>query len=309
MYDRQKEISIIIPIYNEEAVLDNLYSRLCKITDPREERFIFLFVNDGSKDNSLDKLLQIRQKDNRVHIIELARNFGQQYALTAGLDDAQGDAVILMDADMEDSPEDILKFLEKWHQGYHVVYSIRKSRRTSFLKNILFSIFHKINAKLSEIPMEATGTFSLMDRAVLERMKGLREHTRYLPGLRTWVGFRQIGVELDRGARYDSSSRVSLGRLYALALDSFISFSGELLSFPFLFGIVLCSVSSLAMIVVVILKILWHSGPWGWASLICTMLILSGLQFAFIGLVGEYVSRILMEVKNRPLYIIKQKYL
>jgi len=303
-----KKVSIIIPVYNEELNLEQLYSRLTKVSQKRDEEFVFLFINDGSSDGSLQKLLEIRKNDSRVWVIDLARNFGHQSALTVGLDEAEGDAVILMDADMEDSPEDILQFLNKWDEGYQVVYAIRKSRKLPFFKALPFKIFHKINSKISKIDMPTAGSFSLMDRCVIEKMKMLREHNRYIPGLRSWVGFKQTGVELARGDRYDSKSRVGIGKLYGLALDSFISFSEGLLSFPFLFGLMLSCISCAALILVIIFKFIWNWAPWGWASLISSIFLIAGLQFAFIGLLGEYVTRILIEVKNRPLYITKSVY-
>jgi len=308
MENSKKKISIVLPVFNEEAILQHLYARLIEVKNARSEDFEFIFVNDGSTDNTLEKLLEIREKNNRVNIIDLARRFGQQSALTVGLDEAEGDAVILMDADMEDSPEDILKFFKKWDEGYQVVYAIRKSRRVGFLKRALFNFFHKLNKGISETKMPASGTFSLLDRVVVDKIKNMREHNRYIPGLRSWVGFKQVGVELDRGTRYDSKPRVRMGDLYALAIDSFTSFSSNLLSLPFLFGLMVSFLSGIAIVIIVILKIFFNIGPWGWPSLVSIILFFSGLQLALIGLLGEYVSRILTEIKNRPLYIVKEKY-
>ena len=309
MNKKNKGISIVLPVFNEEVILKELHQKLSEVISKRSEQFEIIFVNDGSVDKSLAILLSIRKEDNRVCILDFARNFGHQVALNAGLREATGDAVILMDSDMEDYPEDILKLLEQWDLGYEVVYAIRKKRQVSWLKSLFFKLFHKFNNRVSTIDMEAAGIFSLMDRTVVNEMISINEHNCYLPGLRSWVGFKQIGLELDRGGRYDSSPRVTIHQLYKLAFDSFTSFSGNLLSLPIIIGFVFFTISILALIVIVILKIYYGVGPWGWASLASIILFLSGIQFAFIGLLGEYISRIMEEVKGRPLYIIRKKYM
>jgi polyisoprenyl-phosphate glycosyltransferase len=222
--------------------------------------------------------------------------------------EAEGDAVILMDSDMEDRPDDILKFLEQWDNGYDVVYAVRKKRRTSRMRSLLFTLFHKINKRISSVNMDATGIFGLMDRVVVNEIINIKEHNPYIPGLRSWVGFKQIGIELDRGGRYDSSPRVVLSQLYKLAFDSFTAFSSNLLSLPILIGAVFFFISIFALVVILFLKVFYGLGPWGWASLASIILLISGVQFTFIGLLGEYISRIMVEVKGRPLYIIREKY-
>jgi dolichol-phosphate mannosyltransferase len=305
----KKIISIVLPVYNEEAILKSLHQKLSEVISKRSERFEMIFVNDGSVDKSLAVLLDIRKRDNRVCILDFSRNFGHQNSLNAGLRETKGDAVILMDADLEDSPEDILKFLEKWDVGYEVVYAIRKKRNVPWLKSLLFKLFHKINNTLSTIDIEAAGIFSLMDRTVVNAILNINERNLYLPGLRNWVGFKQIGIAVDRGVRYDASPRVSILRLYKLAFDSFTGFSGNLLSLPIIFGLLFFVISIMALIMIVILKLFYGIGPWGWASLVSIILFISSIQFAFIGLIGEYISRIMFEVKGRPLYIIRSKYM
>jgi polyisoprenyl-phosphate glycosyltransferase len=304
-----KMISIVLPVFNEEAILKELHQKLSEVISRRSEQFEIIFVNDGSVDKSLAVLLDIRKQDNRVCILDFTRNFGHQNSLNAGLRETKGDAVILMDADLEDSPKDILKFLEKWDAGYEVVYAIRKKRNVPWSKSILFKLFHKLNNRLSNIDMEAAGIFSLMDRAVVDTLININERNLYLPGLRSWVGFKQIGIEVDRGVRYDASPRVSLFRLYKLAFDSFTAFSDNLLSLPIIVGVALFAISIISIIVIVILKVFYDIGPWGWPSLVSIILLISGVQFAFIGLIGEYISRIMLEVKGRPLYIIRSKYM
>jgi polyisoprenyl-phosphate glycosyltransferase len=306
---KNKIISIVLPVFNEEEILKELYLKLSKVISKRSERFEIIFVNDGSRDKSLEVLLDIRKEDNRVFIIDFARNFGHQVALNAGLREAKGDAVILMDSDLEDSPKDILKLLEQWDIGYEVVYAIRKKREVSWLKSLFFKLFHKFNNRVSTVDMGVAGIFSLMDRTVVNEMISINEHNLYLPGLRSWVGFKQIGIEIDRGLRYDASPRVTIPQLYKLAFDSFTGFSGNLLSLPIIIGLVFFTISIFSLILIVTLKIFYGIGPWGWASLASIILLVSGVQFAFIGLLGEYISRIMEEVKGRPLYIIRKKYM
>lgn len=304
----REKVSIVIPVFNEEGILEYLHEQLSEVVSGRPEQFEFIFVNDGSRDGSLQKLLELTKKDGRVFVIDLARNFGHQNALTAGIDSAEGDAVILMDADLEDQPQDILRFLKKWDEGYQVVYAVRRSRNVSFLKSLLFGLFHKINTKISKVNMESAGIFGLMDRVVVEQLKRIGEHSRYIPGLRSWLGFKQIGVEVERGPRYDTKPRVTLYQLYRLAFDSFTSFSDVLLSLPLYLGAVFSLASVAGILIIIVLKIFYDVGPWGWPSLVTIILLLSGLQFLFIGIIGEFLARILVEVKNRPLYIIRRIY-
>ena len=308
MRNKKKKISIVVPVFNEEGILAELYEHLASVTSKRTEEFEIIFVNDGSSDGTIDILLGLRQKDNRVCVIDFARNFGHQNSICAGLAESEGDAVILMDADMEDRPDDILKFLEYWDKGYEVVYAIRKKRNVSWLKTLLFKFFHKLNKHISSINMDATGTFGLMDRRVVSEIVRLKEQNRYMPGLRSWVGFKQIGIEIDRGSRYDDSPRVRPLQLYKLAFDSFTSFSASLLALPMIVGVIFFIVSIGSLFVILLLKIFFNIGPWGWTSLMSIILFISGIQFAFIGLLGEYISRIMEEVKGRPLYIIRDKY-
>ena len=172
----------------------------------------------------------------------------------------------------------------------------------------LFKLFHKLNSRLSTVDIEATGIFGLMDRSVVKEIMDIKERNRYIPGLRAWVGFKQIGIEIDRSARYDESPRIFLPQLYKLAFDSFTAFSGNLLSLPIIIGLLFFVMSVFFMVVILFLKLVYDVGPWGWASLVCIILLTSGIQFAFIGLLGEFISRIMVEVKGRPLYIIRKKY-
>jgi dolichol-phosphate mannosyltransferase len=300
-------ISLVIPVFNEEKVLDILYKRICDIAYKREEAFEVIFINDGSSDKSLEKLLDMHKLDARVKIIDLSRNFGHQNALSAGIDFATGDAVILMDADLEDPPYTIIDFLEYWKKGYDVVYAIRKKRKVGIIRKIFFSLYHKINTMISEIPMlDATGIFALMDKKVVEMVKMIPEKNRYIPGLRTWVGFKQIGIEVERGERYDKTPRVSILKLIKLAFDSYISFSKIPLKIASFFGIFFSFLSFIGIFIIIFLKLTIGFLIRGWASIIVLILFAAGIQLITIGIIGEYIGRILDETKNRPVYIVKQ---
>jgi dolichol-phosphate mannosyltransferase len=304
----KKIISIIIPIYNEENIIKYLIQRLQSTVDRLDFNFEFIFVNDGSSDNSLELLTDLMKTDKRIKIVDLSRNFGQQMALTAGIDYAKGDAVILMDSDMEDKPEDIAKFLEKWREGYEVVYAIRKERKVSFLKKICFGIFHVLNKMLSEVPMEPAGIFGLINRRAVEKLKNLKEQARFIPGLRSWVGFRQVGIELERGERYDQKPRVNFGKLVILALNSYFSFSKKPLMLASLLGIFLSFLSFSAAILIIIFRFAMKFKVPGWASMVVIILFIASMQFICIGIIGEYIGRIFDEVKRRPLYIVDNLY-
>ncbi|MBI5181714.1 MAG: glycosyltransferase family 2 protein [Nitrospirae bacterium] len=300
-------ISLVIPVFNEEKVLEHLYKIICDLVDKREETFEVIFVNDGSSDRSLNILLNIYKTDSRIKIIDLSRNFGHQSALTAGIDFAAGDAVILMDADLEDTPNTIHDFLEFWKKGYDVVYAIRRNRKVGIIKKIFFKLFHRINAAISEISMpDAAGIFALMDKKVVEMIRQIPEKNRYIPGLRAWVGLNQIGIEVDRSERYDKNPRVSILKLVKLALDSYVSFSKIPLQIASFFGFFFSLISFIAILLVILLELTVGFSVKGWASIIIIILFVAGIQLITIGIIGEYIGRILDETKNRPVYLVKQ---
>ncbi|MDD4979763.1 MAG: glycosyltransferase family 2 protein [Candidatus Omnitrophica bacterium] len=300
-------ISLVIPVFNEEKGLDILYKAVCGVINKREETFELIFVNDGSYDGSLEKLLNIHKSDPRVKIVDFSRNFGHQNALSAGIDFARGDAVILMDADMEDPPEKIYDFLEYWKNGYDVVYAIRKKRKVGVIKRTLFALYHKLNTIISDIAMpDASGIFGLMDRKVVNIIRRIPEKNRYLPGLRAWVGLKQMGLETERGKRYDKNPRVSFAKLIKLAFDSYISFSKIPLKIASFLGIFFSFISFIGILVIIFLKLTVGIQLRGWSSIIALILLVTGIQLITIGIIGEYIGRILDETKNRPLYIVKE---
>lgn len=303
----KKLISIVMPVFNERDGLKIFYVQLIKIADKLDYDFEFIFVNDGSSDGSLDALISLAKSDKRVRIIDFSRNFGQQSALTAGIDQAQGDAVILSDVDLEDDPAYILSFVDYWAKGYQVVYAKRAERKASFLRKMCFSIFHKINSAISSVNVDAAGAFCLMDREVVRHFKELTERDKYIPGLRSWIGFKQIGIPAIRNARYDNKPRVKLGSLFKLAFDSYTSFSTLPLKIAMFLGIFFSLLSFVGVAVVIMLKLVFKLAILGWASTISIILLLGGIQLICMGLQGEYLARIFNEVKKRPAYIIRDK--
>jgi dolichol-phosphate mannosyltransferase len=303
----KKTISIVIPVYNEKGIIKHLIDKLQAVLKNTYD-FEFIFVNDGSEDGSLELLLDLGSRDARIKVIDLSRNFGHQIAVSAGIDYSSGDAVVLMDADMEDNPEDILKLIKKWEEGYDVVYVIRNKRTASLSRRLGFSIFHYLNKMIYDIPIEPCGIFGLMDRKAVEKIKVLTEQNRYVPGLRSWIGFKQIGIKMDRGTRYDRSPRVKFSRLISLAFDSYFSFSKKPLKIGSTLGVFFSVATFLAAVLVVILRLIIKFDVPGWASLIVVILFISSMQFICIGIIGEYLGRIYDETRRRPLYIVNKLY-
>lgn len=304
----KKFVSIVIPIYNEEKIIKQLYSALESVIKKFDFGFEAIFVNDGSSDNSLAVMKTLLEGEKNIKIIDLSRNFGQQLAVSAGLDYAGGDAVIVMDADMEDNPQDTSKFIEKWLEGYDVVYAIRSKRKVSLIRKFCFAAFHSLNKFLSEVPTEPAGIFCLMDRKVVEKINDMQEKNRFIPGLRSWVGFRQIGIELKRDSRYDSKSRVTFIKLISLAFNSYFSFSKKPLRLASILGIIFSAVSFLGAILIIVFQLIMKFKVPGWASIVAIILLISGMQFICLGIMGEYIGRIFDESKRRPLYIVNDLY-
>lgn len=305
--DKRKLLSIVMPVFNEAEGLSNFYKELKNCIDSLPYGFELIFVNDGSLDDSLPALKILRQNDKRVKIIDFSRNFGQQNALTAGIDQASGDAVILLDVDLEDDPGYIRSFIEYWNKGYQVVYARRTERRAAFLRKLCFSLFHKANRAICSVNVDAAGAFCLMDRSVVRYFKEFSERDKYIPGLRSWIGFKQIGIDAVRGARYDNTPRVRFRNLFKLAFDSFTSFSTMPLKISIFLGSIFSMLSFIGIAIVFVEKIVFKSAILGWASTISIILLLGGIQLICIGLQGEYIARIFNEVKKRPNYIIREK--
>jgi len=301
-------VSIVIPVFNEEDTIQELHKRLVAATSTLGESVEVLLIDDGSKDRTLEEMNAIHAGDSRFKVVSLSRNFGHQVAITAGLDLAQGDAVVLMDGDLQDPPELLGQMVGLWKDGYEVVYTVKASRKENFLKRLAFSFFYRILRALSSIniPMDA-GNFSLMDRRVVNVFHEMRERNRLISGMRAWAGFRQVGITYDRDSRFAGKPRMSIGRLIKLALDGILSFSNVPLRLAIYLGFLTAAGSFIGSLYVIYAKLFTDKAILGWASTIISVLFVGGMILLTLGVIGEYVSRIYEEVKRRPLYVIREK--
>ena len=270
-----------------------------------------IFVNDGSTDRTLDILLNIAAGDPSLRIIDLSRNFGHQYAISAGIEAARGEAVILIDADLQDPPEVMPQMLEQWRAGFQVVYGVREQRAgESRFKLWSAALFYRLLQQLSDtkIPLD-TGDFRLLDRAVVDVLLQMPEYHRYLRGLISWMGFRQFGLRYARDVRYAGETKYSLGKMLKLAMDGITGFSDKPLFLVGYFGFAITFTTLVLIVWEIINKLLHpHSSVWGWTSLLIVILFLGGVQLMSIGLIGQYIGRIYTETKRRPLYIVARRY-
>lgn len=302
------DYSVVIPIFNEEEIIPELWRQLSDILQRLDGNSEVIFINDGSVDSSFELLKKINQQHLEVKIINFSRNFGHQCALSAGIDHADGKAVILMDGDLQDSPEAIISFSRLWEQGYDVVYAIRKNRKEKFLKRLAFKSFYYIQRKLSGIitPMDA-GIFSLMDRKVILTLRQMPERNKYLSGLRAYAGFKQIGVYVERGPRYRGEPKVSVAKLFKLAFDGIFSFSTIPLKMATILGLVSAIVSFIIGLIGLYVKFVLGQEFLSWAYGLTTTFFMGGIQLLSLGIIGEYIGRIYDEVRQRPYYIIREK--
>jgi polyisoprenyl-phosphate glycosyltransferase len=299
-------LSVAIPIHNEESVLPELLRRLRSVLDtlaggPHE----IVFVDDGSTDRTYEILEEAVRGDTRIVVISLSRNFGHQSAITAALDHAAGDAVVVMDGDLQDVPEVIPQFVEKYQQGYDVVYARRVRRKEPWPLRLCYFVFYRIMAKLSDIrlPLDS-GDFGLMSRRVINQMRQMPEHHRYLRGIRSWVGFRQVGISVERAERHSGRSKYSLTRLMKLAADGVFAFSIVPIRAAALVGAFVMFLSMLYVAYAVYAKLFLQKSPQGFTALLVAVTFLSGIMLFFLGIIGEYVGRIYEETKGRPQYIV-----
>jgi glycosyltransferase involved in cell wall biosynthesis len=302
-------VSIVIPVFNEEGNITHLYERLKKITVSRSEDFEFIFINDGSSDSSIRLLTEIARHDNHAKVIDFSRNFGHQLAVTAGLDFCRGGCAVIIDADLQDPPELIEQMLEKWYEGYDVVYAQRKSRKgESVFKRISASVFYRLLHRLTDvdIPLD-TGDFRLISRKVIEALKNMPERHRFLRGMISWSGFRQTGLEYVREERYSGKTKYPLLKMFRFALTGITSFSFVPLQIASYFGFTVSALSFLYAVYVIYLRIFTNETIQGWTSLMIAVLFLGGIQLITLGIIGEYIGRISDEVKQRPAYIIRNK--
>lgn len=305
-------ISIIAPVYNEEEVLDELHQRVSRVMTQMGEAWELILVNDGSRDHSAEMIAKLNGKDGHVKGVSLSRNFGFQVAATAGLDHAQGKAVILTDADLQDPPEVYPEMIAKWREGYDVVYGVRKSREgETWFKLVTAKLFYRLIFRITSIniPLD-TGDFRLMDRRVVDSIRRMPEKNRFLRGMVPWVGFRQTGVEFERAPRYAGQAKfTSVRKMLPFAVDAITSFSYFPLQMATYLGFGCAALSGLAIVLVILLRLFGTAQPLlGQATTLVSVLFLGGVQLISLGIIGEYLGRIYDEVKQRPLYLIDKTW-
>ena len=305
-----KSISIVVPMYYEEKVAEECYKRLKSVMDSCGYEYELVFVNDGSRDGTLDILERIAGNDRNVKVLGFSRNFGHQVAVTAGIDKAKGNAIIIIDADLQDPPELIPEMLKLWEKGYEVVYAKRKRRKgESIFKRITARLFYIVLDKLSDtrIPLD-TGDFRLIDAKVADELRRMREKNRFLRGMVSWIGFKQIPIEYEREERFAGETKYPLKKMIKLALDGIISFSSKPLKLSQYLGFFAVVCAIVIFIYSFVYRIVGGKNlVSGWASIMTTVAFLGGVQLIAIGILGEYVGRMYEESKGRPLYIIEKE--
>jgi len=304
----QPVFTIIAPVYNETESLDELYHQICGVMDTIGEVWELVLVDDGSKDGSTDRIRELAAADERVRPVIFARNFGHQIAVTAGMDYSRGQAVVIVDADLQDPPEVILELIKKWREGYQVVYAVRAEREgETWFKKTTASLFYRLIFRITDvnIPLD-TGDFRLLDRQVVDVMGQMRERHRFLRGMSSWAGFKQVGVPYKRAARYAGVTKYPLRKMLVLALNAITGFSYVPLQVATYLGFTSAAISILAIIAVVIMRLSGSQAFYGQATTLSAVLFLGGVQLISLGILGEYIGRIYDEVKGRPLYIVSE---
>ena len=300
--------SIIAPIYNEIGNIEELYKRLCGVMESVGESWELLLVDDGSTDGSSEVIRKLAQEDERVRPVLFARNFGHQLAVTAGLDYSRGQAVVIIDADLQDPPEVILDMIAKWREGYEVVYAVRAEREgENWFKMVTASLFYRIIYKITDvnIPLDA-GDFRLLDRSVVDILNRMRERHRFLRGMSVWVGFRQAGVTYRRASRYSGSTKYPFRKMLKFASDAITSFSYFPLQLATYLGFLCAGLSIVAIPIVIATRVTGSQAFFGQATTLIAVLFLGGVQLISLGILGEYIGRLYDEAKGRPLYIVKE---
>jgi len=300
--------SIIVPMFNEEEVITTTFERLTEVMKQTNETYELIFVNDGSKDASATIISELANVHDEVVLIDFSRNFGHQIAITAGMDYANGQAIIIIDADLQDPPEVMLMMIEKWKQGYEVVYGKRIKRKgETWFKKSTAKLFYRILRMMTnvEVPTD-TGDFRLIDRKVCDVLKSLKEKNRFVRGLISWVGFKQTSVEFVREERFAGVTKYPLKRMISFALDAITSFSYKPLRIATYVGFLISLFSFVYLIFVLYQRLFTDSTEAGWASIMALNLLFNGIILILLGVIGEYIGRIYDESKNRPLYIVRE---
>lgn len=300
--------SIVAPVYNEIGCLEELQKRIAKVMNSTKETWELVLVDDGSQDGSTEVIRVMAKKDKHIRPVIFSRNFGHQIAVTAGLDYCRGDAAVIIDADLQDPPDVILGLIAKWKQGYQVVYAVRSEREgETWFKKVSASAFYRLIFRITDvkIPLD-TGDFRLVDRKVINVMKKMGERHRFLRGMASWIGFKQIGVNYKRAARFAGETKYPFKKMLKLALNAITSFSYFPLQLAMYLGFFTAGISIIAIPVVLIMRIAGNSAFLGQATTLVSVLFLGGVQLICLGILGEYVGRIYDEVKGRPLYITSE---
>jgi glycosyltransferase involved in cell wall biosynthesis len=302
------DYSVVVPVLNEEQTIPEMCARLSRVVVAVGGSWEVIYVNDGSTDHSFETVVGLRTQYPFLKALDLSRNFGHQAALKAGIDHARGRAVILMDGDLQDSPEALPDLIAKWREGFEVVYAIRTKRKEGPLRRGAFALFYQIQRRVSRIdtPLNA-GIFSLLDHKVVNTMRAMPERNRYFPGLRAYAGFRQTGIEVERGARFSGPPRVTFGGLFKLALDGMFAFSTAPLKLVFAVGVLVCFGSLVVGMTGLYFRFVLRRTLLDWPFGLTTVFFFGGVQLISTGIVGEYVGRIYEEVKQRPSYVLKQE--
>lgn len=303
-----RSLTVVIAAYNEEAALPEMHRRLSAVLDGLDAGSRVLYVDDGSRDGTWGVLQRLAEADPRVSLLRLARNFGKELALTAGLDHVDTDAALVLDADGQDPPELIPAFVAKWREGFDVVYGTRTRRDgETWLKRFTAAGFYRVMTRLSDTPIPRdTGDFRLMSRPVLDALRQLRERQRFMKGLFTWVGFRQVSLPYERAPRLAGGSKFNYWRLWNLALEGITSFSTVPLRLATYVGVLTALVAFTWGVWIVARTLLWGDPVQGWPSLMTVVLFLGGVQLVALGIIGEYLGRLYVEVKQRPLYLVSE---
>ncbi|MBE0596261.1 MAG: glycosyltransferase family 2 protein, partial [Desulfuromonadales bacterium] len=298
-------LSLVVPAYNEEAVIGHFYDRTGPILKAISENFEIIFINDGSRDRTVDEVVALHERDPRVKLIDLSRNFGKEIALSAGLDFSRGEVVIVIDADLQDPPELIPQMVAKWREGYDMVYATRLARQgETLVKKATANAFYRMIGRLTKIHIpKNTGDFRLLSRRAVEALKTLREQHRFMKGLFSWIGFRQISLPYCREPRYAGQTKWNYWKLWNFAIEGITSFSYIPLQVASYIGLTIASCSFVYAFYLVLKTFYGGVDVPGYASLMVAILFFSGVQLSFLGVMGEYLGRMFNETKNRPLYL------
>ncbi|MGF9767784.1 glycosyltransferase family 2 protein [Bacillus albus] len=304
----QKLISVVVPMYFEEEVAQECYNRLKSVMLQNNINYEFVFVNDGSTDRTMEILSEIAANDYRTKIVNFARNFGHQIAVTAGISAAKGDAIVIIDADLQDPPEVIPELIAKWEEGYEVVYAKRKQRKgETWFKLLTAKYFYKFLNYMSDIDIpKDTGDFRIIDRKVADVFNQMTERNRFIRGMMSWVGYRQTYVEYERDERFAGETKYPLKKMIKFASDGIIAFSTKPLRIVMTLGLLSVLISIIVLLYTITVKIIGTGTQTGWASIMVAITFFSGIQLLGLGIVGQYIARIYDESKNRPIYIVKE---